>query len=124
MLPAVGQACLAVEVRADDADAVELVRSIDHEESHLAARAERAFLARLGAGCRLPVGAWATPPVNDMIKMYGMIAVGSPPRMLRYGDHWRRHGDQWRPADAEAAGDRLAAALIAQAGGDFMDAAS
>jgi hydroxymethylbilane synthase len=59
MVPAVGQAALAVEVRADDAEAGELAASIDHVDTRVAVEAERAFLRRLGAGCRLPVGAFA-----------------------------------------------------------------
>ncbi len=56
-VPQVGQAALAVEVRADDAAAIELVRSIDHAETSLAIRAERSFLAELGGDCDLPAGA-------------------------------------------------------------------
>jgi hydroxymethylbilane synthase len=60
MTPAAGQGALGVEVRTDDAEALELVAAIDHEESRVAVAAERAFLDRLGAGCRMPVGAYAT----------------------------------------------------------------
>ena len=56
MMPAVGQGALAVEVRADDAEALALVRAIDHAETRAAVMAERAFLERLGAGCRCPSG--------------------------------------------------------------------
>ncbi len=60
MTPAVGQGALAVEVREDDEDAVALVSAIDDATTRLAVELERAFLARLGAGCRMPVGAYAT----------------------------------------------------------------
>ncbi len=59
MVPAVGQGALGVEVRADDAEAMELVSAIDHEATRVAVNAERAFLERLGAGCMMPVGAHA-----------------------------------------------------------------
>jgi hydroxymethylbilane synthase len=59
MTPAVGQGALAVEVRADDAEAVELASGIDDEPTRVAVTAERAFLERLGAGCMMPVGAHA-----------------------------------------------------------------
>ncbi len=58
-LPAPGQGCLALETREDDAEAARLARAMDHALSHAAARAERAFLAALGGGCALPVGAYA-----------------------------------------------------------------
>ena len=59
MTPAVGQGALGVEVRADDAEALEFVSAIDHEASRVAVTAERALLERLGAGCMMPVGAHA-----------------------------------------------------------------
>lgn len=60
MLPAPGQGALALEV-AHDLDPVlkEHVRALDHAVSHAEARTERAFLARLEAGCTAPVGARA-----------------------------------------------------------------
>ena len=60
MLPAVGQGILAVQCRSDDAELIEYLASIDDPETHTAATAERAYLRALGAGCRLPVGAYAT----------------------------------------------------------------
>jgi hydroxymethylbilane synthase len=60
MTPAVGQGALAVEVRTDDAEAIAFVGAIDDAVTRAAVTAERAFLARLGAGCRMPVGAHAT----------------------------------------------------------------
>ena len=59
MLPACAQGILAVQCRADDAEVREALSSIDHEPTRASADAERAFLRRLGAGCRLPVGAFA-----------------------------------------------------------------
>lgn len=58
-VPPPGQGVLAVEIRADDQPMVEMSRSIDHIVTRLATTAERAFLEKLGEGCRLPVGAYA-----------------------------------------------------------------
>ena len=61
MLPAPAQGALAVEARADE-DCAELARVaavLDDEPTRLAVTAERALMARLGAGCAAPVGAWA-----------------------------------------------------------------
>ncbi len=66
MTPAVGQGALGVEVRADDAEALEFVSAIDHEASRVAVTAERALLERLGAGCMMPVGAHAMLIGGDM----------------------------------------------------------
>ncbi len=61
MLPQVAQGALAVECRADDAEALRLLGRIDDTVAHRAVTAERVFLAALGSGCTLPVGALATP---------------------------------------------------------------
>ena len=61
MLPAPAQGALAVEARTGE-DSVELARAVaalDDEPTRLAVTAERALMARLGAGCAAPVGAWA-----------------------------------------------------------------
>jgi hydroxymethylbilane synthase len=59
-VPAVGQGCVALEVRADDDETIALLRSIDDPGTRHAVEVERAFLAELGAGCSLPVGAHAS----------------------------------------------------------------
>ena len=61
MLPAPAQGALAVEARAGE-DSVELAHAVavlDDDPTRLAVTAERALMARLGAGCAAPVGAWA-----------------------------------------------------------------
>jgi hydroxymethylbilane synthase len=60
LLPQVAQGALAVECRADDAGTIALLRAIEHARSRRAVDSERAFLATLGGGCDLPVGAYAT----------------------------------------------------------------
>jgi hydroxymethylbilane synthase len=73
VLPAVGQAVLAVECRADDADVIDLLQRVEDSQTRQAITAERAFLRRLGAGCRLPVGAYAE--VNGrMLRLRGLLA--------------------------------------------------
>jgi hydroxymethylbilane synthase len=56
-VPMVGQGSVAVEARADDEATLNVLALIDHAPSRRAIEAERAFLAELGAGCSLPVGA-------------------------------------------------------------------
>jgi hydroxymethylbilane synthase len=74
MTPAVGQAALAVEVRADDDEAIALVRTIEHWQTRAAVEAERGYLRRLGAGCRLPVGAYAWID-GESLFVQGMLAT-------------------------------------------------
>ncbi|HET9476058.1 MAG TPA: hydroxymethylbilane synthase [Dehalococcoidia bacterium] len=59
MLPAVGQGALAVQTRADDADAVVAVSALDHAPTRAAVTAERAFERRLGGGCHAAIAAYA-----------------------------------------------------------------
>ena len=106
MIPAVGQACLAVQVRADDAAAVEIVRAIDHADSRAAATCERAFLARLGAGCRLPVGAYAQAE-GGRLHVRAMLQSQAG-RILTAQD-------SGHDGDALEIGARLADALLASA---------
>ena len=56
-VPSPGQGCVAVECRVGDDWAAELLAGIDDATSRAAVEAERAFLAELGTGCSLPVGA-------------------------------------------------------------------
>ncbi len=58
--PAPGQGALAVQVRQDDAQMLDLARAIDHPPTRLAVETERAFLVASGGGCRSPIGALAT----------------------------------------------------------------
>ncbi len=57
MVPAVGQGCVAIECRNDDDATLSVLSGIDHAPTRRAVTAERAFLAELGSGCSLPIGA-------------------------------------------------------------------
>lgn len=56
-VPAVGQGCVAVECREGDRSTRNALRAIDHDVTRHEVLVERAFLAELGSGCALPVGA-------------------------------------------------------------------
>lgn len=56
-VPAVGQGCVAVECRLGDDGTRAALAAIDHEVTRRSVEIERAFLAELGSGCSLPVGA-------------------------------------------------------------------
>jgi hydroxymethylbilane synthase len=59
MLPAPAQGAIGIECRASDAATAELLRAIDHRETHDAVLAERAFTLALGGTCHSPVAAHA-----------------------------------------------------------------
>ncbi len=60
MLPAVAQGALGIEARAGDAATQALLDTLDDRTTRLAVEAERAFLARIGGGCQVPVAALAS----------------------------------------------------------------
>ena len=78
-VPAVGQGCVAVEIRADDERTAELARAVDHAATRRAVEVERAFLAELGSGCSLPVGAHAA---DGVLRTF----LADPARHLAVGD--------------------------------------
>ena len=73
MLPAPAQGALAVEARRDDAEVLALLRLVDDPSTHEAVTAERAFVARLGTGCRAPTGALAAVDRGRVI-LEGLLA--------------------------------------------------
>lgn len=112
MIPAVGQGALAVEVRASDSFTLDLVSRINDLSTSTVVRAERAFLAHIGGGCSLPVGAYATAS-NGEIRVVGMI--GSVDGHVIRGD---QVGDRSEP---EQVGIMLAERLLAMGGRELIE---
>jgi hydroxymethylbilane synthase len=89
MLPQVGQGALAVECRQGDGDVLEQLAAIDDLDVHAAVSAERAFLAALGGGCMMPVGAHARVVDGShgrAIEIEGLIATEDGRRVGRTRD--------------------------------------
>ena len=74
MIPAVSQGTLGIETLRDDAATAELLRSLDNAEARATATAEKAFLARIGGGCQVAVGAFAQLN-GDTLTLTGMIGA-------------------------------------------------
>jgi len=129
LLPAVGQGALGIEVRTSSRGAeadqrtsdvergtlnVEhIVMVLDHRETHLAVRAERALLRRLGGGCLVPIAAWATLE-GDAIFLRGLIAGIDGSTLVR-GDA------RGTTADPDGLGAALAEDLLARGGRTILD---
>ncbi|MBB5704823.1 hydroxymethylbilane synthase [Sphingopyxis panaciterrulae] len=73
LLPAASQGAIGIECRADDAATHRLVAAVDHEPTHRAVAAERAFLAALGGDCRSPVAAHARFLADGTLRLDGEI---------------------------------------------------
>ncbi len=116
MVPAVGQGALALTCRSEDAGRQTLLRAaMHHTATGHAARAERAFLRRIGGGCRVPVGAWARAKDNGHLVIDGVIAA------LDGTDAFRGRREV-APQAAELAGAGLADELLAQGGAEIVSA--
>jgi hydroxymethylbilane synthase len=109
MLPQVGQGAIGVECRTDDEATAAELASIDDAASRACVEAERSFLARLGGGCDLPVGAYAVAG-SDGITLEGLIASPDGRVMLRGADS----------GDSPSLGADLADRLLASGGSELM----
>jgi hydroxymethylbilane synthase len=74
MVPSPGQGALAVQVRVGDDVAWDAVEALDHRQTRIAVAYERAFLAQLGEGCSLPVGAHAFVDGAGQLIAWTMLA--------------------------------------------------
>jgi hydroxymethylbilane synthase len=112
MLPAIGQGALTLETRANDAEMIEMASALEHRDTRLAVTAERAFLARLGGGCRLPMAALGIVE-GDSLRLRGLIADSEGRRLLR--------GEMAGTAsEAEALGASLAEQLLSRGAAELI----
>jgi hydroxymethylbilane synthase len=74
-VPAPGQGIIAIEIREDDRRTRELVSTINDATAGVALDAERAVVARLGGGCQMPIGAYATVAAETMTLAAIVIAL-------------------------------------------------
>ncbi len=105
MIPAAGQAILAVQGRAGELD--ELTAKLDDRDAHDCALAERAYVRTLGGGCFAPVAAYAEIKDN-MILLRAMYATEDEQIVV--------YGSDCAPREqAEALGARMAYKLREEA---------
>jgi hydroxymethylbilane synthase len=115
MLPAVGQGALALQIRADDAEASELVSAVDDPASHIATAAERAFEARLGGGCHAAIAALGEL-TSAGLRLRGLVGDPAGGRLLR--------GEiEGATDEAESLGIRLADRLIGLGARELLEVA-
>lgn len=65
-LPAPGQGIIAIETREGDRRVIDVVARLDDTAAAAALAAERALVRRLGGGCQMPIGAYATISGGDL----------------------------------------------------------
>lgn len=113
MLPAIGQGALAIETRDDDDSTLRLIAPLDHRETRLAVKSERALLARLEGGCQVPIAGRAKI-VGDELELIGLVAEVDGSVLLR--ETIRGRVDQ-----PEKLGVELANRLLKQGGRKILE---
>jgi len=117
-VPAPAQGALAVECRADDLAAREVLAAFDDTGARACITAERALLSSLEAGCSAPIGALAE--IHDNPAELTLTAVVT----AADGSDAVRRSLTGVVADSADVGRRLAAELIASGADKMMGSAS
>jgi len=117
-VPAPAQGALAVECRADDLAAQEVLAAFDDTGARACITAERALLSSLEAGCSAPIGALAE--IHDNPAELTLTAVVT----AADGSDAVRRSLTGVVADSADVGRRLAAELIASGADKMMGSAS
>jgi hydroxymethylbilane synthase len=103
-IPASGQGTLAVETMASNTVLTEIISDVDHAPTRAVSIAERAYLARLGAGCATAASAFATLD-GDSMTIRGFAASLD-------GDRSMTQTNSGDIADASELGNALAEDMI------------
>jgi len=81
-LPAAGQGAIGLEIRENDDSVSEITDKLNHKNSELSVKAERAFLNGLGGGCQVPIGVLAKL-VKDEIFIKGILSDLTGNKVIR-----------------------------------------
>jgi hydroxymethylbilane synthase len=95
-----------------DEEMTDLVRGLDHAETHLCVRAERAVLARLEGGCQVPIAAHAVT-AGDTLRLQALVAGVDGADLVRAAATGPRD-------DPEGLGRRLAEELLRQGADEIL----
>jgi hydroxymethylbilane synthase len=114
LLPAAAQGAIGIEIRADDVATAKQLAALDHQETHIAVLAERAFLGTLDGSCRTPIAALATL-ANGRLAFRGEVI--SPDGTRHVGV-----SRSALPQEAARMGADAGAEVLATAGPDLLGA--
>lgn len=113
-LPAPGQGAIAIQARTHDAAVAPLLAALHHAPTAASVVAERALLNALEGGCQVPIGALVLDDATGGHTLHGLVASLDGTRVVRGTE----------PVDArdpDAAGRRLAEALLGQGADAILD---
>jgi len=103
-LPAIGQGAVGIECCVDDARVNQLIAPLNHLETSIRVRAERAMNNRLEGGCQVPIGGYAEL-THEGIVLRGLVGSVDGKEIIR-GDV-RGHVDNADKLGVELADDLL-----------------
>ena len=100
-------------MRRDDDGTIGRVDFLNHRETEITVKAERAFLTELEGGCQVPLAAFCRTE-NGQLRLEGMVAELDGSRVLR---------DQMRgeESEAEEMGIALARRLLAAGADEILE---
>ncbi|MCF2949163.1 hydroxymethylbilane synthase [Paraglaciecola aquimarina] len=115
-LPAVGQGAVGIECRNDDQELIDLLAPLNHQETSIRVRAERAMNAKLNGGCQVPIGSFAViDQESSKISLKGLVGSTDGKTLL--------HASQTGTVDqAELIGEQVAQMLLDQGAGEILAA--
>ena len=114
-LPAPGQAALGIEIREGDQRITDLVGVLNCVETQQAVTAERAMLAALGGGCRVPIGGYAAFDTVSVVVLVLSGVVATPD-----GRQVISKKMEGQASSAEQLGMRVAKGLLEQGAGEML----
>ncbi len=126
-LPAIGQGAIGIECRIKDEFINNLIAPLNHSETSICVRAERACLKKLEGGCQVPIAAHA-----QLVKQGSGVrgqGLGKDPSLLIIdglvgsvsGDKIIKSHIEGNPKDAESLGVKLAEDLLSKGAKEILD---
>lgn len=109
-LPAPGQGVIALQIRCEDFQTGKQIRSLNCDQTQIAALAERTFLNVMEGGCRLPIGAFSTV-TKETVDLSAMVLSPDGKKVAK------GHYEGTNPVEV---GKKLAKKLLAQGGKEIL----
>lgn len=113
-LPAVGQGAVGIECRLNDSELIGLLQALNHDDTAVCVKAERAMNTRLEGGCQVPIGSFAVLEGDDLW-LRGLVGAPDGSIIVR----GERRGPR---AEAEAMGISLAEELLGNGAREILRA--
>lgn len=117
---AVSQGALAVEIRADDTEAIKLCAMLTHKETQWRCTAERACLRVLEGGCSVPVGVASKINLLDGKEVLTLTGCVTALNGETHVEH-TLEGIIANVDDAEKLGEKLAKVLVENGARQILD---